>query len=257
MAKFTKPGWSMSREGEQRFREMYARINVIVRNNIRKYNLPGRDREDLMQEGRLAAACAVDTYDPAKGRLEGYINTCVSRALAMVASEALAHRRQPHRLVQDETGKWVKTPVSDVELESDMAVDEGTNTFADVRAHSMQMVEMSEVVAGKLAQLELSDDARQILQLRIRTPPELWVLARNVNNGRWKLELQCVCLYLGWVTPSGLDKARYTRAARELREQFRFVLGIDDQRFEPLKPIEVDTIKLQAGAKQRQLEGLR
>jgi len=247
----------MSAEGELRFKEMYARINVIVRNACRKYNLPGRDREDLMQEGRLAAACAVDTFDPAKGRLEGYINTCVSRALAMVASEALAHRRQPHRLVQDENGKWSKTPVSDVELEADMAVDESGDTLADVKAHSIAMVEMGESVAGKLEQLHLSDDARQILQLRIRTPPELWVLARNMNKGRWKLEMQCVCLYLGWVSAAGLDKLRYTRAARELREQFRFVLGIDDQRFEPLKPIDVDITKLQAGAKQRPLEGLR
>jgi hypothetical protein len=139
-----------------------------------------------------------------------------------------------------------------------MAIDDSTDPIKAVREHSNHMSAMAATMEERLAQLKLPPDARQLLQIRLQTPPELWILSRNVNRGRWKLEMQCVCLYFGWMlSPTEQDRGRYQRAARDLREQFRFMLGIDDQTFEPLKPIAVDTTTLQAGAKCRNMQELR
>lgn len=260
MAKYTPTGWAMSADGERKFTEMYQKINTIVRARVRKYNLPSVGVDDMMQEGRLAAAYAVDTYNPERGNLDGYISRVVSNALAMVATEALAQARQPYKTVQEPDGSWRKTPVSHVELEHDMAVDDGADVSVEARDFARHRVAQSLSMEQRIDQLKLGSDARTLLQLRLHTPPELWILARNMNRGRLKLEANSICIYIGWTLGAGTDpdRARYQRAARELREQFRYILGIDDVTFEPLKPIIVtDAHSLQTGAKCRNMKELR
>lgn len=259
MAKYTPTGWVMSAEGERRFNELYPRVEGIVRKRARKYTLPGMDREDLMQEGRLAAAYAVDTYSSERGNLDGYISKVVSNAMAMVATEKLAQARQPYKQVQEPDGSWRKVPMNHVELEHDMVVGGAVDEQAEERDLTRQVGNMALSLGQRIDQLKLSGDAKKLLGIRLQTPPELWILARNMNRGRMKLETQSVCLYLGWVTHRDEpDRQRYQRASRELRDQFRLVLGIDDMTFEPLKPVPVtDQLALQTGAKCRSLEGLR
>jgi len=248
----------MSIEGEKRFRGMLERVNAIVRKRVRKYNLASLDPDDLMQEGRLAAAYAVDTFTDGRGNLDGYISTVVSNALAMVAAEALAQARQPYKSVQDFDGSWRKVPVCHIEIEDDTAIDE-TIAPAIAREESRHLAQQTMSLEQKLANLKLSIDAKHLLQLRLHTPPELWVLARNMNRGRMKLEAQSVCRYMGWMLETGdTDRLRYQRTTRELREQFRFVLGVDDISFEPLKPTVIrDQHLLLSGAKCRNLQELR
>ena len=259
MAKYTPTGWVMSVDGERRFREMYQRVEAIVRRRVSKYKLSGHDRDDLMQEGRLAAAYAVDTFQAGRGNLDGYISTVVTNALAMVATEALAQSRQPYKQVQDPDGSWRRVPVNHVELDDAMVVGDAVDEPVKARDHARSMGNMALSIGDRIDQLKLSGDTKKLLQLRLQTPPELWVLARNMNRGRMKLETQSVCLYLGWVTHTDEpDRGRYQRAARELRDQFRLVLGIDDMTFEPLKQLPMlDHHALQTGAKSRSLAGLR
>lgn len=259
MAKYTPNGWSMSREGERRFNEMYNRVESIVSKRVRKYKLPGMTRDDLMQEGRLAAAYAVDTYSSERGNLDGYISRVVINALAMVATEKLAQARQPHKQVQDPDGSWRKVPINHVELEHDMMVGGAVDEPVQQRDAVRQVGSQALSVGQRIDSLKLGSDAKKLLGLRLQTPPELWILARNMNRGRLKLETQSVCLYLGWVLHTEEpDRPRYQRASRELRDQFRLVLGIDDVTFEPLKSEPVlDHDALQNGAKRRNLETLR
>src|SRR5258706_16429078 len=143
MAKYTPTGWTMSGEGQRRFEAMWQRVNAIVRKRVRKYTLASQDPDDLMQEGRLAAAYAVDTYNPERGNLDGYISRVVSNALAMVATEALAQDRQPYKSVQDADGTWRKSPINHVELEPDMAIDDTTNIAVERRDSARHMATMA------------------------------------------------------------------------------------------------------------------
>lgn len=238
---------------------MFQKVDAIVRRRVAKYKLSGHDRDDLVQEGRLAAAYAVDTFQAGRGNLDGYISTVVTNALAMVATEALAQARQPYKQVQDPDGSWRKIPVNHVELEHDMLVGDSVDEPIQVRDAARHVGNMALTMGERIDQLKLSGDAKKLLQLRLQTPPELWILARNMNRGRMKLEAQSVCLYLGWITLANEpDRARHQRAARELRDQFRLLLGVDDVTFEPLKPLPIhDHDALMTGAKARSLEGLR
>lgn len=255
MAKYTPTGWKMSREGAAKFTAMMDKINLIVKKRTRKYNLSALDLDDLMQEGRLAAAYAVDSYHPSRGNLDGYISTVVSNALAMVAAEALAQSRQPYKNIQNADGSWRRTPATHVELEHETAFDLSQEDRHERRCRAQSMVERTAALDAKLDGLGLSPDAQLLLELRMRTPAELLVLARNINRGRFRLEANCVCSYLGWLTASGcVDRNRYQRACHEVRDQFRFVLGINDQSFEPIAmaPMKIPTL-----FKQRPLEAVR
>lgn len=65
-----------------------AKSAAEISNEVEKYlpvvmsearKLSGRDlftREDLVQEGIMAALRAMDSYDPARGSLEGYVRAC-------------------------------------------------------------------------------------------------------------------------------------------------------------------------------------
>jgi RNA polymerase sigma factor (sigma-70 family) len=256
MAKYIPDGWVMSREGELRFNAMFARVMAIVSARARKYNLPGYSRADLIQDGLLAAAYAVDTYRPERGNLDGYISRVVMNSLAMVAAEKLAQQRQPHKEVQNEDGSWRKAPSNHVELTPDMIVVEGEPLDDEERGLRRERGVKAASLEQRIDELRLDPDARALLHLRLHTPPELWILARNVNGGRMRLETKSICLYLGWVK-SGTepDRARYTRVARDLRHKLRCILGVNEMTFEPLPPIQItDLAALQSGAKQRRIE---
>lgn len=261
MAKFIPDGWRMSLDGERRFNGMRATCLLIVKRRIRKYNLPGHDPDDLIQEGMLAAAYAVDTFNEKRGKLEGYISRVVFNALAMVACSVLAKSRQPHKQVQDPDGTWRNVPIGHVELEHDTVVDDSVDPVIARREVATELAVMSVTLDERIAALELSDDAKQLLAIRINTPPELWIMSRNMNRGRMdRLSAQAICLYFAWMLPGdAADSIRYQRAVHELRVQFRVVLGVDDTTFEPIdsRLSPHDARRLQLGAKRRDMKELR
>lgn len=256
MAKFTPASWRCSAEGRDRFRQMTPRVVAIVRSRVRKYNLSAHTADDLAQEGMLAAAYAVDTWIPERGNIDGYISRVVTNALAMVAAEALTQSRQPYKQVMDLDGTWRRVPVSHAELEHETATDDNLGEVQRSLMASRELGIRSNQLAARLALLKLSDDARRLLELRLRTPAELWIMARNLNQGRMKVDANSVCRYLGWLMLHHTvpDRIRYQRAAREIRDQFRCVLGVDDNTFEALVSSPAPTLPV---AKQRPLQELR
>src|SRR3990172_12198230 len=99
MTNYLPKGWRCSDEGRQRYAELRPRVETLVSRRVRKWNLEWMGRADLLQEGRIAAMYAIDTFIPGKGKLDNYIGVIVENALAMVAGKALAQCRQPHEIV--------------------------------------------------------------------------------------------------------------------------------------------------------------
>lgn len=236
----------MSPRGEAKFIVAYPRIIAIVKKRIKKYNLTAIGADDLQQEALLAAAYAVDNYSPERGNLDGYISTVVANALAMVASEALAQCRQPYKSVQDADGSWRKVPVHHVELEDDVALDDTIGELLDAREAARQSVLRADRAQSAIDSLELGNDAKMLLELKLHTPAELIIMSRNINNGRSKLNAAAITRWLGWTD------VQHAKAARELRHKFRYHLGVDDNTYTqvhtPPAPPELFT-----GAKQREV----
>lgn len=255
MAKYTPTGWKMSRAGQARFAAMVDRIEPIVKKRVKKYTLPHIDVDDLLQEARLAAAYAVDTFTESRGNIDGYISTVVTNALAMVVAEALAQCRQPYKQVIEPDGTWRKVPIHHVELEHETAPDESLDLVVAERERNLETSQRATAAKAVIAQLGLGSDAKTLLDIRLHTPPELWILARNLNHGRLRLDCNSICRYVGWVFETeGIvlpHRQRYQRASRELRDQLRYRLGIDEQTYTPLfnKPIPQELIR--APIKQR------
>lgn len=223
MAKFIPNGWSMSTEGARLFSQHHVRVEQIVRKRIKKYNLTAIDPEDLLQEGRLAAAYAIDTYRTERGNLEGYISTVVENALAMVASESLAQRRQPYASVKDAAGTWTRVPVHCAELEDDIATDTRPNarTTMQLREELAEREFRKAIGRAKLDELGLSNDSRTVLDIRLHPPAELWVMSRNLNRGRHRITTDSIARFLGWT------KLRLARAVKELKIKTYIELGLE------------------------------
>jgi RNA polymerase sigma factor (sigma-70 family) len=220
MAKFIPDGWQMSPAGAQKYKQEIGRIEGIVRRRCSKYNLQSMSMEDLLQEGRLAAAYAVDSYKPDRGSFDGYIGVVVANAVAMVAAEALAQRRQSYTHVQDVAGKWVRTPVRSSELFEDAHDDPAPNPEQRLRAReeeaeaSLRALDLDR----ELQALGLSEDARTLLRMRLTPPPELWVRARNLNRGRYRINSALIAEHLGW------PRQRLQRSSQELNSMLETVL---------------------------------
>lgn len=223
MAKFIPTGWKMSSEGAKLYSQHYVRVEQIVRKRVKKYNLTAIDPADLLQEGRLAAAYAVDTFQSGRGKLDGYVATVVDNALAMVAAEGLAQRRQPYAHIRDSEGKWQRIPVHCAELEDDIATDHTPNArkVLLIREECASREFKRALARAKLDALGLSYDARAILDIKLHPPAELWVLSRNLNRGRHRINTDAIIRFLGWT------KLRLLRALKELRNKMYIELGVE------------------------------
>lgn len=221
MAKFIPDGWRMSPTGARRFKEEIGRIEGIVRRRCSKYNLQSMSMEDLLQEARLAAAYAVDSYKPERGSFDGYIGVVVGNAVAMVAAESLAQRRQPYTHTQDlNTGEWKRVPVRSSELFEEAHNDPAPTPEQRLRAREddVDSTLRSIDLDRELEALGLSDDARALLRLKLSPPPELWVRARNLNRGRYKINAGLMAEHLDW------PRTRLQRAAQELNSKLEVAL---------------------------------
>lgn len=214
MAKYIPDGWRMSADGARRYKAEIGRIEGIVRKRVAKYSLQAQATEDLLQEGRFAAAYAVDTYSESRGSLNGYIGVVVANALAMVAAESLAQQRQTYTDVQQPDGTWKKIPVRTSELFEDAHTDIAPTPIQRLARRDDQQERQMEVVDldAELAARGFGDDARELIKLRLNPPPELWIEARNRNAGRYTLNAATLAEHLGWA------KSRLTRASQEVNQ---------------------------------------
>lgn len=219
MANFIPQGWSITPEGARQFTNHYARIEVIVQRQVGKFHLQAMPREDLEQEGRMAAAYAMDTYVQGRGNMMGYVQTIVYNALAMVACECLAQRRTPHVEVMEQVAqyhggrivgiehRWSRRPSLqmglDVVVEDSMTCGlEGAEGAMIEREQDVVFGDGTRVSEMKLrramSKAPLSPDAKAMAMLMINRPPELSVLARNLTGSWGRVTHVAMGKYLGW-----------------------------------------------------------
>lgn len=221
MAKFIPTGWKMPQEGQQLFMKVIGRVEGIVRKRVKKYSLSGgTDPDDLMQEGRLAAAYAVSTFKQERGNLEGYIASVVENALAMVAAEQLAQRRQPY-VYQRQGETWERVPAVPSQVDPERVVSPETTELTMIGKHEALAGAVHRHRARKaINALPMCDDARTLLQLRLRPPAELMITARNLSGGRHRIDCAALSHYLSWPKP------RVRRAMREVECTLSEKMGI-------------------------------
>ena len=76
--------------------ELVALLDGRVQALAARYDAPGLEREDLVQEARIGLLKAVRSYDAAKGvPFTAYATLCMKRRLATVISVALGDRQRP------------------------------------------------------------------------------------------------------------------------------------------------------------------
>ena len=225
MAKYTPTGWTMSKEGAVKYRAHYARIDSIVQKRVRKYNLPGTDRDDLLQEGRLAAAYAVDTFAEQRGSLDRYISRVVDNALAMVAAEALAQKRQPYAWSLNVHGEWERSPLPHSPLEDAERIkcarpESSPQAPALDKERLLDRAAVRQEAMAALSALPISADAREVLRLKMLPPLELQMTARNLN-AQMRIDAPSLACYLSWTL------ARARRAVREMRQALSTQFGAE------------------------------
>ncbi len=219
MANYIPQGWVCSPRGKVKFNQHLRSIDIIIQRQVGKFHLQAMPREDLIQEGRIAAAYAMDTYVEDRGNMMGYIQTIVFNALAMVACECLAQRRTPHinvveRVAQYRGGrivgieeKWTKRPSMQMGLdgvvedsmahcvcdaEREMIDREGDDLFKPgSRVPDMKL-------RRAMSALALSADAKSLATLMLSRPPELAVMARNMTGSWGRVTHVAMGKYLGW-----------------------------------------------------------
>lgn len=238
MAKFIPDGWVMSEKSSKVFTDLLPHLDDIIQSKIRKYNLPSTENSDLIQEARLAAAYAVDTYQSGRGSIGGYIQRVVDNALGMVASEMLAQKRQAHTHVLESVPVyegdgtkvsirhemvWRRIPAKPSDVDLDM-VDCGQvhctpETELLHRVDVMERWGRERDRMRRIARLGMSRDARVVLQLKLRPPAELWVTARNMMGGRHRIDCPAIAHYLGWT------KTRARAAMREIEDKVTAKIG--------------------------------
>lgn len=213
MAKFIPTGWQMSPKGTEVFNREYPKISQLVKNRARKYRLPSMSTEDLAQEGMLAAAYAVDTFDPERGKpLNTYVRRVVDNALKMIVCESLALCRSAFVYMFDD-GEWRRVPAQPSD-----ATDNIPDTFERTDDQMVKVREDARQAYHRERKLRAlasrcSEDAKAVLSLRISAPPELRIASRNLSGGtRAVPHSRAVAHYMGW------PRERVQVALRELRE---------------------------------------
>lgn len=204
---YVPKGWKMRAESRREFLKHRAEIDKIVKQCARKYfRLPSIDPEDLEQDGRMAAAYAIDTFDVRRGKnLYGYVNRVVYQALAMVAGISLAKKRHPHVHVRRTDGKWEEVPAA---FSGPSRPDGREGEMPIVSAEAFQRQERVEEVRRRAryrrqldeiwVKQKLSKDAAVLLEIRRRPPAGLCVAARNMNNGRHDINMKSIAFWTGW-----------------------------------------------------------
>jgi RNA polymerase sigma factor (sigma-70 family) len=119
---------------------LYQRHHQLARNVANDYMIPGADRDDVVQEARIALWEACNAYDPEKGRFPSFARTVIRRRMidAIKKANAIKHRqltaavRDIDDVAADESGSALGDIVaawptlSDLEREAVRAVVDGS-----------------------------------------------------------------------------------------------------------------------------------
>lgn len=212
MAKYIPDSWRCSANAARVFSQKYQAIKTQVRIISSNFRMNYPSQEDFQQEGMIAALYAIDSYTPARGKLEAYIQTVAFNGMAMVACEAAAQRRAP-KIIDANGFKVSALTVLEPEIHAS-----NDNIEPELLQKEDAVALLKARVAGR-ARIEslkskLTPEARLILQVKLHPPMELYVMARNLH-GRNKLTNQALSKY------TGMTISRVEKALREIRAAVR------------------------------------
>lgn len=167
--------------------ELVARFESFVRNLAANFYLPGADRDDVLQEARVALLQAVKNFDPAAGTpFRGFVALVVRRQLA----SAVIHARRDKRRTVDEALRQVvledgPVPIVDV-LE---AVDPSA---LEQLAGREQLADLAHAIRAHLSRLEAycllaSVNGVSYDEIAARVGGGEKRVDRAITRARWKL----------------------------------------------------------------------
>lgn len=85
-----------ARQGDRRaIALLLERFEPMVRAIAQPYYLPGADREDLLQEGRIALCAALGDYREELGRFPRFAALCIRRRIHTAVRVATRHKHEP------------------------------------------------------------------------------------------------------------------------------------------------------------------
>lgn len=160
--------------------ELYEAANVdnLVRMRLVHFKIPGYSREDLYQEGRLAAWVALDKFNPDIGRVEAFLSTAIKIAMILILRKSLAKKRiqQGDNYFQGrfgyETADCESPEVQLLEFERKLAI---SRTVANIRSR-------------------LTGNERKVIDCHLSPPQELVGIISGM--GRKKISKSVLSRYL-------------------------------------------------------------
>lgn len=155
-------------------------VDRLIALRLARLYVPGYTRDDLVQEGRLAAWTALDEYDPERGALSSYLTRSIKNAYLKLLAAATTQKRRPAFPVS-----------SDVDCVPDVTPTVEQGAILEERAQTIRCAIAN--VRDGLRQLE-----RDVVDCFMIPSPELLTTVRNL--GRRRVSRSAVALYLG-ITP--------------------------------------------------------
>jgi RNA polymerase sigma factor (sigma-70 family) len=170
-------------------------VDRLITMRLARFYVPGYGYDDLVQEGRMAAWCALDSWDADKGKLDTYLTRVIKNAYLGLLEAATAQKRRPpepllsfNRLMSKPGGgrrslcKRLELGLADdtPNVEENALVAERARAICEAVEHTRR---------------SLGGTERAVMECYMAPPPELLVAIRNL--GRRKLSKQAVARYLG------------------------------------------------------------
>jgi len=168
-----------AKEGDQlAYAKLERMYRAVIRSRACRYFVPGGNRDDLIQEGRIGFWKAVRDYSTEKGRFSSFAELCVTRQILTAVKTATRKKHRPlngytsldqARNKEEETGSLLET-------------------LTDLKACSVEdsflKLEASGRIARRLAE-KLSPFEARILDLRFERDYSYEEVAQHTGS-HWK-----------------------------------------------------------------------
>jgi hypothetical protein len=170
--------------------EIEPKIMPIIRRKAYRYSRGGTlELEDAIQEGRLAIAQALASYDynRAHGKIEGYVNVVLDYTYRELLHKAFSKGRMPRTAYYDnDTGNYVSVPSAPLSLNESgdwaKAEPEPDQVELDEREQLLRVFKMKMMfIIGGKSDRAISTRGQIVFQCLTNPPPDL--LKTIANEG--------------------------------------------------------------------------
>lgn len=184
---------------QELYKQYGAEIDRLIQMRLSRIYIPEYSRDDLIQEGRIAAFEALKSYDDTKGRLGSYLTRVIANAYYTLMENVRRQKRYPLRglvYIGD------KMDIDDKKIgnkELIKALTDGTPNIEESAIIAEQAQAM--VRAIKRTRQKLNKMEKIVAGCYEAPPPELLIMIRNL--GRRRISKLALATYLG-ISPDRL-----------------------------------------------------